>query len=125
MLNTWLAPVFLGEELSRNDWIGTIICIVGVMLTTSFGSHCSYDYDVHKLKALYDEYPFMVGEFIMAFFIVVTYILVSCIIPQLSSQDVDLILYKLKLRKGAVAKCYLEPESNVRLPSAEDAEGKA
>ncbi len=60
VLNQVLAPVALGERLSRSDVTGTVVIVGGVVLATIFGSHCESSYTADDLLKLYTRTPFLI-----------------------------------------------------------------
>ena len=58
--NAVLAPMMLGEEITRDVVWSTIIIIFGIGVTVSFGPHSSASYDTDDLLDLLQATPFVV-----------------------------------------------------------------
>jgi len=61
VLNQILAPFTLGEKVTRVDMLGTAVIVSGVVLATSFGTHCESSYTAADLLELYLKAPFLVA----------------------------------------------------------------
>jgi hypothetical protein len=60
VLNQILAPIALGETLTRVDVLGTAVIVGGVVLSTIFGNHCESAYTADDLIQLYTRTPFLI-----------------------------------------------------------------
>jgi len=58
--NAILAPIMLGEELTRNGIISTSVIILGIAITVSFGPHSSESYDSNDIVSMFLAVPFLV-----------------------------------------------------------------
>jgi len=77
------APYILGERVTVTDWIATVVILVGCVLTTAFGSHCSVDYELETLLALYEEEVFLYAEVWYWFTIIVAYMMIYIGLPRM------------------------------------------
>ena len=60
-LNQVVAPIFLkNESMSRLDWVATILIVVGVIISTAFGTHTSASYSVDELLTLLTKQTFLI-----------------------------------------------------------------
>ena len=98
-----LAPWALGEVVTRIDWLATVIIIVGCFTTTAFGSHCSEDYELDQLLALYEEEVFLYAEVWYWFTIAVAYMLMFVVIPKKFPEEGDENTYN---RRKWTSVCY-------------------
>jgi len=62
ILNQVIAPFMLKEKVSMLDWIATGVIAVGIIFTTAFGSHCSYEYTVDHMLGFFEQLAFQVAE---------------------------------------------------------------
>lgn len=76
-----IAPWVLGEFVYCSDWVATSLILVGCVLSTAFGSHCSVDYDIDGMMALFSSEVLWYAEVWWGFSIAVTYFLMFSFIP--------------------------------------------
>eukprot|EP00658_Telonema_sp_P-2_P032823 TRINITY_DN24212_c0_g1_i1.p1 TRINITY_DN24212_c0_g1~~TRINITY_DN24212_c0_g1_i1.p1 ORF type:complete len:444 (-),score=92.50 TRINITY_DN24212_c0_g1_i1:63-1394(-) len=62
VLNQVIAPKVLKERIRLLDWVATGVIVVGIVLSTAFGSHCSRSYTLDQIKHLFEQTPFLVAE---------------------------------------------------------------
>lgn len=67
ILNQVIAPFILKEKVTCIDWMATAVITVGIVFTTAFGSHCSYEYTVDQMIDFFDPLAFQIAE---SFFLV-------------------------------------------------------
>jgi len=67
ILNQVIAPFILKEKVTCIDWVATAVITVGIVFTTAFGSHCSYEYTVDQMIDFFDPLAFQIAE---SFFVV-------------------------------------------------------
>jgi len=65
ILNQIAAPICLGEKVSRLDWIATGVIVVGIVIASAFGVHCSNTYTGGQLAELYNQTAFIVVEVLL------------------------------------------------------------
>jgi len=58
--NAFLAPIFLGEKLGRNELIGSAVCCVGIVITVLFGPNGEQDFTTDDLLEFYISVQFIV-----------------------------------------------------------------
>lgn len=58
--NAFLAPIFLGEKLGRNELIGSAVCCVGIIITVLFGPNGEQDFTTDDLLEFYITVQFIV-----------------------------------------------------------------
>merc|ERR1712166_1562231 len=44
--NAFLAPAFLGEKLGRSELCGSLVCLLGILITVSFGPNSDAEYTI-------------------------------------------------------------------------------
>jgi len=78
-----IAPYILGEVVTREDWYATGIIIFGATLSTSFGSHCSVDYTLDEMLALFESRPLHYAECFWVVSVTLSYYFILIKIPSL------------------------------------------
>jgi len=78
VLNQVVAPCVLKERVTCQDWVGTGVICSGIVLTTAFGSHCSYVYSVDQMMDLFDKRPFQIAELAFIISTLVCWICAYC-----------------------------------------------
>jgi len=62
ILNQVVAPFLLNEKVTCIDWAATGVITVGIVFTTAFGSHCSYEYTVDQMMGFFENILFQVAQ---------------------------------------------------------------
>eukprot|EP00949_MAST-11_sp_MAST-11-sp1_P003384 g3384.t1 len=69
--NQLIAPYLLqGEKMTRRDWIGSLVVILGCILTTAFGDHESKEFTARQILCLYGQPIFLVVLIVLSVMLV-------------------------------------------------------
>lgn len=71
--NTFLAPFFLGERLTRIDIVATALIILGCTITVYFGSHVDVEFTLDQLVSNAGRTVFVIYASVVAFILMVGY----------------------------------------------------
>jgi drug/metabolite transporter (DMT)-like permease len=80
--NTWLAPYFLGETLTRTDIVATFIVIVGIILIVLFGSHDDSTWPLQTLIDNFSNTLFIIYASLVGGLLFISYLLAKAFLEE-------------------------------------------
>ena len=85
VLNQLISPYLVGEPpLSRLDWCATATIVSGVVLVTTFGSHCSREYSIDQMVALWEDELWIAIEITAPLLMLACAVNIMYVIPSMS-----------------------------------------